>query len=371
MSGFETAEPPPAVRPAVFPAEAPPPARPTMRDVAALAGVSLKTVSRVINGEPSVDETLAARVQRAAGQLNYRHNLTASNLRRGDRRSFMIGLMLEDVANPYSSSIYRAVEDAARLRGVGVLAGSLDEDPERERELAAALFARRVDGLIVVPAGRDHGYLRRDQELGTALVFVDRPPSLLPADAVLADNRAGAARGVSHLIGAGHRRIGFLGDLTSIDTARHRYHGYLDALAAAGLPCDPGIVRRDLQTAASAQQAAAGLLSTPCPPSALFSSQNLVTMGAVRALRAVGAQHGVARVGFDDFSLADLLEPAVTVVAQDVASIGTLAAKILFQRIDGDTTPPRTPILPARLITRGSGEIPPPGQAGADRTGAR
>ena len=136
-----------------------------------------------------MDAGLAARVRRAAAQLNYRHNMTASNLRRGDRRSFMIGLMLEDVSNPYSSGIYRAVEDVARERGVGVLAGSLDEDPARERELAATLVARRVDGLIIVPAGRDHSYLRDEQEMGTAVVFVDRPPVLLTADSVMADNQ--------------------------------------------------------------------------------------------------------------------------------------------------------------------------------------
>src|SRR5436190_22922275 len=246
----------PGDRPVVTPRarlQAAPAGRATMRDVAALAGVSLKTVSRVGNGATTVDAGLAARVRRAAAQLNYRHNMTASNLRRGDRRSFMIGLMLEDISNPYSAVIYRAVEDVARERGVGVLAGSLDEDPDRERELAANLVARRVDGLIVIPAGRDHSYLRDEQEIGTAVVFVDRPPALLPADAVLADNAGGAVTAVRHLIGHGHRRIAFLGDLASIVTARDRHAGYLDALREAGLPADPAIIRRDLRTAGAAR----------------------------------------------------------------------------------------------------------------------
>ena len=162
-----------------------------MRDVAALAGVSLKTVSRVVNGAPTVDANLAARVRRAAAQLNYRHNMTASNLRRGDRRSFMIGLMLEDVGNPYSSIIYRAVEDAARERGVGVLAGSLDEDPARERELAATLVARRVDGLIVVPAGATTATCGTSRRSAPPWYSWTGRPSLLPADSVLADNARG------------------------------------------------------------------------------------------------------------------------------------------------------------------------------------
>ncbi len=329
-----------------------------MRDVAALAGVSLKTVSRVVNGAPTVDTGLAARVRRAAAQLNYRHNMTASNLRRGDRRSFMIGLMLEDVSNPYSSSIYRAVEDVARERGVGALAGSLDEDPVRERELAATLVARRVDGLIVIPAGRDHSYLRDEQEMGMAVVFVDRPPALLPADSVMVDNTAGAIAAVRHLIGYGHRRIAFLGDLTSIATAQDRYAGYRDTLRQAGLTEDPSLVLHNLHTAQAAEAAVIGMLNDPEPPSALFSSQNLITLGTVRALRACGAQNRIAMVGFDDLPLADMLDPPVTVVSQDVVAIGTLAAQILFRRIDGDTSDVEAHIVPTRLIPRGSGEIP-------------
>ena len=144
-------------------------ARPTMRDVAALAGVSLKTVSRVINGTPTVDPSLVAQVQRAAEQLNYQPNLTASSLRRGDRRSLMIGLILEDIANPYSSTIYRSAEDVARARGVGLVTGSASmRAPERENELAAALFLRRVDGLIIVQAGQDQSYLLNEMKMGTA-----------------------------------------------------------------------------------------------------------------------------------------------------------------------------------------------------------
>jgi LacI family transcriptional regulator len=334
------------------------PVRATMREVAALAGVSLKTVSRVVNGTPSVDPALVARVNRAAAQLNYRHNMTASNLRRGDRKSFIIGLMLEDAANPYSSGIFRAVEDVARERGVGLLAGSLDEDPDRERELAAALVARRVDGLIVVPAGRDHSYLRGEQEVGTPLVFVDRPPVLLPADSIIADNRNGAAMAVRHLIAHGHRRIAFLGDLTTIATCQERLTGYREALGEAGVPVDPAIVRCDLRTAEAAEAAVSDLLAGSEPPSALFAGQNLVTIGTIRALRAHGAQHEIAVVGFDDVPLADLVDPPVTVIAQDVTAIGRLAAETLFRRIDGDTSPPQAYVVPTRLIRRGSGEIP-------------
>jgi LacI family transcriptional regulator len=176
----------------------------------------------------------------------------------------------------------------------------------------------------------------------------------------MADNRDGAIAAVRHLIGHGHRRIAFLGDLISIATCQDRYSGYQEALREAGLTEDLRIIRRDLHTAAAAEAAVAELLAGPEPPSALFSAQNLITLGTVRALRAGGVQHRMAMVGFDDVPLADMLDPPVTVVAQDVAAIGTLAAQILFRRIDGDVSEPRAHIVPTRLVTRGSGEITPP-----------
>lgn len=330
-----------------------------MRDVAALAGVSLTTVSRVINGTPTVDPALTDQVQRAARVLNYKPNLAARILRRGDRRTMMIGLMLEDIANPYSSTLYRAAEDVARRLGVGQLAGSIGEDPLRERELAAALLVRRVDGLLIVPTGHDHSYLINEMKLGTAVVFVDRSPRYLPADAVASDHRAGSAEGVRHLIEHGHRRIAYLGDLSTISTAQERFAGFQDALSEASLGLDYHLVRHDLRTIEAAEAAATDLLTGSSPPTAMFSGQNLVTIGTFRALRAAGLQHRTALVGFDDFPLADLLEPGVTVIAQDPASIGKLATEILFRRIDGDTSPVQDHIVPTRLIERASGAIPP------------
>jgi LacI family transcriptional regulator len=335
-----------------------PRARPTMRDVAALARVSLKTVSRVINGETTVAPELAARVQRAATALDYRPNLTARNLRSSDGRTRTIGVVLENVANPFSSALHRAVEDVARARGVAVFAGSVDESPARERALALALVARRVDGLIIVPASDDQSYLANEQRAGLSLVFADRPPRLLRADTVLSDNAVGAQTAVRHLIALGHTRIGFLGDLRQIPTAADRFTGYSEALAASRIEFDEELVRFDLHNVDAAEAAARSLMLGP-GPSALFATQNLITIGALRALRDLGLSERVALVGFDDFLLADMLQPAVTVVAQDPAAIGATACRVLFQRTDGDDSPPQTHTIPTRLITRGSGEILP------------
>lgn len=329
-----------------------------MREVAKLAGVSIKTVSRVINGEVTVDDGLAERVQRAARALDYRPNLTARNLRSSGGRTRTVGVLLENVANPFSSAIHRAIEDAAGARGFAVFAGSLDEDPARERTLAMALVARQVDGLIVMPSGDDQSYLTAEQQSGLKLVFVDRLPRGLLADAVVSDNLAGASEGVRHLISQGHRRIAFLGDKRTIQTAVQRFDGYAATLREAGLPLDEQLVRWDLHDERSAQQAVERLVREH-QPSALFASQNLVTAGAIRGLRALGRQHEVALVGLDDFMLADLLEPAVTVMSQDPRMIGTLACELLFKRIDGDDSRPSTRLVDMTLRIRGSGEIPP------------
>ncbi len=330
-----------------------------MRDVAALAGVSLKSVSRVVNGEAGVSPVLSAKVLAAAEQLSFRLDLGARSLRRSDRRTATVGLILEDLDNPYSSAVHRAVENIARAHGVAVLAGSLDEDPVRERELVAAFSSRRVDGLLMMPTDSDHGYLALERQAGTPIVFVDRHPGLIDGDVVLADNRDGAGAGVAHLVAAGHRRIGFLGDLKRIATARDRHLGFLDAMTAAGLPVDDRFIVHDATTSETARAAATAVLATARPPTALFTAQNLVTIGTLQALRRAGLQHEVALVGFDDFPLADLLEPPVTVVAQDPHEIGRLAAEQLFRRMDGDDSPYVTQVVPTRLVARGSGEIPP------------
>jgi LacI family transcriptional regulator len=329
-----------------------------MREVALLAGVAPKTVSRVVNGVSTVDPAMAARVRAAAEKLGYRPNLTASSLRRGDGRTASIGMLVEDAANPYSAALIRTVENIARERGVLVLIGSLDEDPSRERELAQALIDRRVDGLVIVPSGRDQSYLISEQRAGTALVFVDREPKLLDADSVVSDNRASAVTAVRHLMEAGHRRIAYLGDLVSIATASERFEGYQHALELAGIATDDAIVRHGLTTEQAAIDATREMLALHEPPTALFTSQNLVTIGCSRALRGLDLQEQVAMVGFDDFPLADMLRPGISVMAQDIEAIGTLAAQTLFRKLDGDQSPPTTTIVPTRLIARGSGEIP-------------
>jgi LacI family transcriptional regulator len=330
-----------------------------MKEVATLAGVSLATVSRVVNGDGKVRPDLVERVHEAVALLGYRRDLTATNLRRADRQSASIGLVFDDVANPFHAALLRGIETVARTRGVLPLVGSSDEDPSRERELAEAFLSRRVDGLIVVPAGADHSYLTPERDAGVGLVFVDRPPAFIDADCVLSDNAGGAFAATAHLIAAGHRRIGFLADRERIFTATERLRGYRQALAEHGIAFDERLVRMQLSDSALGAAATEELLAVDDPPTALFSAQNLITIGAVERLHALERQRAVALVGFDDLTLAGTVEPGLTVVAQNAHEIGRLAAELLFARLDGDGGPTRRTEVPTTLIERGSGELRP------------
>jgi LacI family transcriptional regulator len=331
-----------------------------MRDVAALAGVSLKTVSRVVNRESGVSPEMAGRVAAAVARLDYRHNLAASNLRRG-RRTRSIGVLLQDVANSFSASILRAVEDRCTSLGVVVLAASIDEEPERERALVSNLVSRRVDGLVLMPSTTDQGYLLQDVRAGLAVVVVDRPVRGLDVDSVTVDNEGGIRLAVEHLLAHGHRRIGYVGDLPSIATAAARLDGYARGLGAGGVPVDGTLMRVGRDEAASAA-AVAGLLALPDPPTAVVAGRNVLAVGAVRALQEAGLSHRVALVGFDDFPMSDLLEPGLTVIRQDVNTIGRTAAELLLSRVEGVDPEalgqPRRVVLPTALVPRGSGEIP-------------
>ncbi|MFJ4850154.1 MULTISPECIES: LacI family DNA-binding transcriptional regulator [unclassified Streptomyces] len=326
-----------------------------MKDVAARAGVGLKTVSRVVNEEPGVTDDTIARVQAAIDALGFRRNDSARLLRKG--RTASIGLVLEDLADPFYSPLSRAVEDLARAHGTLLFTGSSAEDAEREQELVLAFCARRVDGLVIVPASEDHRYLEPEIAAGVATVFVDRPAGGINADVVVSDNAGGTREGVAHLIAHGHRRIGFIGDLPRIHTAAERLRGYREAMADAGLPVHDGWVSCGTTVPERVRSELDRMLAGPEPVTAIFAGNNRITVTAVRVL--ADRPQLVALVGFDDFELADLLRPAITVVAQDPAQLGRTAARLLFQRLDGAVGTPDRLELPCRLIARGSGELPP------------
>ncbi len=333
--------------------------RPTMREVAALSGTSLKTVSRVFNSVPTVDPVLKDQVLKAAKRLNYIPNMTAGSLRRTNGKTNTIGILLEDIANPFSSALYRIYEDIAAEHGYIVLAGSLDEDQNREHELVNLFISRRVDGLLIAPSGKDHAYLKREVRNGVHFGFVDRPPINLSADVVLSTNREGSQEAVEHLISFGHKRIAYLGDNPGIYTAQERYEGYVAAFKKAKIAVDPTLIFKGFESEDQAITSLRNLMRSAKAPTAIFASQNLLTMAVLRALHAEGLEHKIAVVGFDDLPAAELLSPGLTLVKQNLAEIGRLSIQTLLGRIDGDSSKSLTQVVPTTLVPMGSGEIRP------------
>ncbi|MFD8236213.1 LacI family DNA-binding transcriptional regulator [Streptomyces sp. NPDC059696] len=329
--------------------------RPTLADVAREVGVSAKTVSRVLNEDGPVSARTREQVLAAVAELGFQPNLMARNIRVGGPDT-TVGLVVPDLANPFFGAVARGIEDTVRGRGLTLLMGSSADDPERERALTAQFLARRVSVLVVVPSvGADHSDLKAHRTAGLPVVFLDRPGVGLSTDSVVSSNRAGAQEGVAHLIAHGHRRIGFVGDLpVKLYTRRERLAGYRAALQEADIPYD-----RSLVVSAHDQQGAeavtARLLERPDPPTALFAGNNIMALGIVAELARSKRKH-VAVVAFDDVSLAEALEPALTVVAQDPEEIGRSAATTALARLDGDRSRARTITVPTRLVVRGSGE---------------
>ena len=328
-----------------------------MSDVAAAAGVSLKTVSRVVNGTESVSPTRLLRVQAAIDELGFRRNEFARQLRQGTTST--IGLVLEDVADPFYSVLTRAVEEIALERNHMLLASSAAEDPRRARRLIESLGARGIDGLIVTPStGIDAAFLRAEAEAGSTMVFVDRPVPGFDVDTVLSDNQGGARQGAEALIAQGHRRIAFFGDADIVYTASERRAGYAAAMMDARLAVDDELVVMDSPATETAATHLERMLALPEPPTAILSGNNRWSISLLRALREI--QTIIAFVGFDDFELADVLNPGITVIAQNPTAMGRLAAEMLFRRIDGDTSPPQRVQLGVTLVRRGSESIDAP-----------
>jgi len=334
----------------------------TMRDVARVAGVSAKTVSRVFNDDPHVTEETRERVRWAMQKLNYVPNLLARSFRAGADAA--VGLAVPDIADPFFAAMAATIEVDLVGRGMAFVITSLFHEgrrgvaAERERSAVEALLRRQISGLIVACVSGDQSYLAPWQER-TAMVFVDRAPRGISGVYVIEDDLGGAREAVAHLARHGHRRVAFLGVSTPVTTIRRRLKGYRSALAENGLDDSPDLI---CMPAESADESAAELvkwLAAPNAPTAVFSANILCTMALVRALHQV-ERTDIAVVGFGDFPMAAALTPAVTVLDQDPARVGHVAVERLMQRIENPLAEPsRRTVLPVRLIPRGSGELRP------------
>jgi LacI family transcriptional regulator len=329
--------------------------RATLRDVAELAGVSIKTISRVVNGTGPVAETTEHRVRAAIDELGFRPNPAARSLRVGHDDA--VGLVIENIADPFMATLTAGIESRIRAAGKLVIITSGGYEPENERAAIESLAHRRVAGMIVTPTSMSHSYLA--QGVATVpLVFVDRPPIQFDTDTVLSDNEGGARLAAEHLIAHGHERIAFVGDRIGLFTTSLRYQGFRAALTAAGLPVLAHHVRTDVVDPDSAAAATREMLAGDDPPTAIISANARSSLGVIRGLHEEPSSM-VAHVSFEDFEGAESLSPPVTVVHQDPIAMGRTAADLMLERLDDPSGPPRHIVLPTRLIVRGSGELPP------------
>jgi LacI family transcriptional regulator len=323
-----------------------------MVDVAREAGVALRTVSRVVNNDPTVGPQYVVRVTAAIRALNFRPDERARRLRSGVTGA--IGAAVRRIAE--TNPALAAIEQTARDAGLTLLAASTDFDESREHDILVSMCQQRLDGIIVEPIGENHGYLAPELAAGTPVVAMDRPMGGISADCVMSDNASGIGIAFHHLHRHGHRRIAYIGDSERVHSGRERAAAFRAALRAHGQPVE-GLVHPGDVTAARVAAVLDTALHGADPATALVTGNMATTIAVLRCLgRDVASR--LAIVGFDDVPLADLLQPALTVVAQDTAEIGRTAVELLRARLLDPGRPVQSVIVPVVLKPRGSGEVP-------------
>jgi LacI family transcriptional regulator len=328
----------------------------TIKDVARLSGVSPMTVSRVINRSKRVSPETRQRVEQAIAELGYVPSRLARGLIR--KKTGTLALIVPDVANPFFTLIVRGAEDVARRADYRMILCDTRADLTIERDVIEEMIAHRVEGIAIAPVSdRSRVHLRRLAKFGVPFVLIDRTVAGVEGDVVLGDSVGGAKRLVEHLVSLGHRRIGFIVESDEVSTARDRHRGYAEALEAAGLPLEPALVARATVDPRGGFDGMRRLLELEDPPTAVFTVNNLVAVGAIEAVRANGLEvpENVALVCFDDIEYASRLYPFLTVMAQPAETLGTLGTQLLLDRIEGRAPDhSRVVVLPAQFVVRRS-----------------
>jgi LacI family transcriptional regulator len=322
-----------------------------MVDVAREANVALRTVSRFVNGDPTVGAQLAQRVQQAIADLDYQPDERARQLRSGATGT--IGAAVRNISDAHP--VLRAVDEAAREVGLTVVAMSTEDDEQRERDAVMSMCRRRMDGIIIEPIAENHQYLQPEIDAGLPVVAFDRPATGVLVDTVLSDNRGGIEMAFEHLTKYGHRRIAYIGDDERIFTGLERASAFRACARANGSPID-GFVHPGPTQPARIAAALASIRRSRWPATALITGNVTTTIEVTRQL---GPDFPTtALVGFDDFPLADLLRPGLTVIAQGSATIGRTAIELFRARGADPARPIKTVTVPVELVARGSGERP-------------
>lgn len=327
----------------------------TVADVAKEAGVSVSTAARVLSGSGYASEETRGLVLEAARDLGYVPNQIARSLRTKQTR--MVGLLIGDVENSFYSVIARNVESVAKDAGYHVVLCNSDDDPKIEREYLQLLEGMHVDALIVTPTSKNRRHIKRFIDSGIVVLQIDRRIEGLQADAVLVDNEAGAVSAVSHLVDAGHTRIGILTGELEVFTASQRLAGYERAMKERGIAIRPSLVRSGSFHRDHAIEDATALIRANPAPTAIFAANNILAEATLIALdqQRLRVPRDVSVVGFDDVQWMDMVEPPLTTVRQPVADMARSGAELAMRRLrDGVDERPSTVVFPTELVERGS-----------------
>jgi LacI family transcriptional regulator len=326
-----------------------------MQDVAERAGVSVTSVSHVINQTRIVSNELRERVLVAMNELGYQPNDLARSLRR--KETYTIGVIVTNSADPFFAEVTRGIEDTCFEQGYNIILCNSDSDLDKELFHTTVLTKKRVDGILFLAAGgQSTTHIGTVYEQGTPLVVVDRYIPAMAVDMVLINNAYGGWLATRHLIELGHHRIGCISGPSDITLSAERVTGYRQALQEAGLPTDESLIIRGNFQYESGFESAQYLLAQPKPPTAIFACNDLMAIGAINAAikcgRQVPAQLSI--VGFDDIRMAGYINPLLTTIAQPKYEMGTIATTMLLDRIHTQDMPPRQKLLDTRLVVRES-----------------
>jgi len=325
-----------------------------MKEVAAEAGVSIATVSRVLAGLNGAAEEARNRVHRAVAKLDYHPNRLARGLRMGQRK--MIGVIIPDLRNPFFTGVAHGIEGALYSAGYTIQLGNSDGQPEREQVQLGLLRGEGVAGLVFIAGNRPSANYDILHSWDIPVVAVDRSPGELDVDLVCSDNREGMRQAVVHLLSLGHRDIAIITGPAGIDVAEERLGGYRDALLSTGMPLRKSFIVHSDFGQEGGYASMARLLDLGKPPRAVVVANNLMTLGALQAMgeRQIRIPDDMAMVAFDDMPWAALLRPPLTTVAQPAEDLGRAAAQLLLERLKDPQRIVRRVVLPTRLVVRAS-----------------
>ncbi|GAA4843124.1 transcriptional regulator DegA [Paenibacillus vulneris] len=328
--------------------------KPTIYDVAEAAGVSIATVSKVINGTGRISDKTRKHVTNVMEELKYQPSMVASALT--GKSTFTVGLTLPDLANPFFAEIARAVEDRGHEYGFNVFICSTDNDPDREIKYFSLLTQKRVDGVIVATRTQKDLFLKKliQQNVPIALITGEMPT--LAVDTVMVDDFLGGYQAGTHLVEQGHRRIAILAEDVNTMSNRERIRGCKQAMTSAGLEVDERLVTSGDFTVSGGKEAMLRLLDMEEPPTAVFACNDLLAIGAIQGARERGLQlpQQLSVVGFDNTILATIIDPPLTTVAQPIQEIGRQAMDLLVQEIKGEKSMKQRVVLMPELVVRGS-----------------